>query len=101
MAGHAIYSLDRAKFSALSTFGTRPFRYHPPPGRARTSPRSGPRCTVSLPRRCRACCWSCARCGRIAAAGDEDARSEYTDELMPAVERVADEGRMLFIQADT
>jgi hypothetical protein len=32
---------------------------------------------------------------------DEDARTDYTDELMPALERVAHDRRMLFIQVDT
>jgi hypothetical protein len=35
------------------------------------------------------------------STNDTDARTDYTDELMPALERVAHDRRMLFIQVDT
>lgn len=37
----------------------------------------------------------------LKAAKNKDARRDYTEELMPAIESVASEGRMLFIQVDT
>ncbi len=35
------------------------------------------------------------------ATKNQDARQQYADDLMPAIERVARDGRMLFIQVDT
>jgi hypothetical protein len=35
------------------------------------------------------------------AAKDKEARRQYEEDLMPAIDRVGDDGRMLFIQVDT
>jgi hypothetical protein len=37
----------------------------------------------------------------LEAARDADVRQQFTEELLPAVERVATDGRLLFIQVDT
>jgi len=37
----------------------------------------------------------------IEGANDPDVREQFSDELLPAIERVAAEGRLLFIQVDT
>ena len=37
----------------------------------------------------------------IEATGDQDAREQYKATLLPAVERVADQERLLYIAVDT
>jgi hypothetical protein len=37
----------------------------------------------------------------IEAAKDPDVREQFAEELLPAIERVAADGRLLFIQVDT
>jgi hypothetical protein len=88
--------------TALSAFGTRPFRYYPPTTRKGRSAEYDPMHSMHTPgevHRMRIELRSIAE--GMAAADDADAREEYTNELMPALERIADEGRMLFIQVDT
>jgi hypothetical protein len=85
--------------SAMSRFGTVPFRYHPPGRRP-----SGwtPMHSMHPPdevRRMLAELRSVAPA--VAAAEDPDVREQFTEELLPAVERVAADGRLLFIQVDT
>ena len=62
--------------SAMSRFGTVPFRCSPPAKRRSVAP-------------------------AIEAAKDPDVREQFTQDLLPAVERVAADGRLLFIQVDT
>jgi hypothetical protein len=86
--------------SAMSRFGTVPFRYHPP-----ARPRSAdwtPMHSMHPPdevRRMLAELRSVAPA--VEAAKDPDVREQFTEELLPAVERVAADGRLLFIQVDT
>ena len=84
--------------SAMSRFGTVPFRYHPP---ARSSDWS-PMHSMHPPdevRRMLAELRSVAPA--IEADGGPDVREQFIEELLPAVERVAADGRLLFIQVDT
>jgi hypothetical protein len=86
--------------SAMSRFGTVPFRYHPP-ARRRSSDWT-PMHSMHPPdevQRMLAELRSVAPV--IQAAKDPDVREQFTEELLPAVERVAADGRLLFIQVDT
>jgi hypothetical protein len=86
--------------SAMSRFGTVPFRYHPP-----ARPRSSywtPMHSMHTPdevQRMLAELRSVAPAAE--AARDEDVRQQFAEELLPAVERVAADRRLLFIQVDT
>lgn len=42
-----------------------------------------------------------SRAPAVEADDDEDVRSQFSDELLPAVERVAADRRLLFVQVDT
>ena len=86
--------------SAMSRFGTVPFRYHPPvkqqsadwtPMHSMHPPDEVHRMLAELR----------SSASAVEAAEDQDVREQFTDELLPAVERVATEGRLLFIQVDT
>lgn len=86
--------------SAMSRFGTVPFRYHPPT--KRRSADWTPMHSMHPPdevKRMLAELRSVA--SAVEAAKDPDVREQFTEELLPAVEQVADEGRGLFIQVDT
>jgi hypothetical protein len=86
--------------SAVSRFGTVPFRYHPPA--KRRSAGWTPMHSMHPPdevKRMLAELRSVAPA--VEAAKDPDVREQFTEELLPAVERVAADGRLLFIQVDT
>jgi hypothetical protein len=88
---------------ALAAFGSRPFRYYPP---ARRRPSFDddydPMHSMHTPDEVRRMLEE-LRSVRPAleASGHAGALADYNDELLPAVERVAGEGRMLFVQTDT
>jgi hypothetical protein len=87
--------------SAMSRFGTVPFRCPAPP-RQRYSSGWTPMHSMHPPdevRRMLAELRSVAPA--VEAAKDPDVRQQFTEELRPAVERVAADGRLLFIQVDT
>lgn len=87
--------------SAMSRFGTVPFRC-PAPARPRYSSYWTPMHSMHPPdevQRMLAELRSVAPA--IEAAEDPDVREQFTEELLPAVERVAADDRLLFIQVDT
>jgi hypothetical protein len=88
---------NRINEVALSAFGTRPFRYHKQ-GAVYDDWLMHSMHTPDEVQQMRAELRSVAP---AIAAADDDVREEYTTELMPAIESIADEGRMLFIQVDT
>jgi len=86
----------------LSQFGTRPYRYHPEPGykpnwddwhamHSMHSPDEVQRLLEELT----------AAESASEASDDAHARQEYESELMPSVEKVARESRLLYIAVDT
>lgn len=86
--------------SAVSRFGTVPFRYHPTA--KRRSSDWTPMHSMHPPdevQRMLAELRSVAPA--VEAAKDSDVREQFTEDLLPAVERVAADGRLLFIQVDT
>jgi hypothetical protein len=86
--------------SVMSRFGTVPFRYSPPA--KRRSADWNPMHSMHPPdevQRMLAELRSVAP--TIEAAKDPDVREQFTQDLLPAVERVAADGRLLFIQVDT
>ena len=94
-----MWSMASRMWLALSAFGTRPFRYHPKPRRA-----SGwdPMHSMHAPDETRRMLAELRSAGAaVAASGDEDAREQYEEELIPALEGITADGRALFIQVDT
>lgn len=84
---------------AISEFGHRPFRYHPPLGyrpsmdewhawHSMHEPGNIVRLIAEL------------HAAEAAIEADEDARRDF-EELMPALERIAKEQRMLFVEVET
>jgi len=86
--------------SAMSRFGTVPFRYHPP-ARRRSSDWT-PMHSMHPPDEVRRMLTELRSVApAVVAVPDEDVREQFNEELLPAVERVAADGRVLFIQVDT
>lgn len=94
---------DRPEFpgkSAMSRFGTVPFRYHPPA--KRRSENWSPMHSMHTPEEVQRMLVELRSVALvIEAAKDPNVRQQFIEELLPAVERVAAEGRLLFIQVDT
>ena len=82
---------------ALSRFGTWPFRYHPKP-KDRFDSSHSMHTTAEVKR-------MIVELKSIESAmselDDEDTVSDYGDLLLPTLEAIADEGRMLFVFVDT
>lgn len=92
---------ERPGKSAMSRFGTVPFRC-PATARQRYSSYWTPMHSMHPPdevQRMLAELRSVAQ--GVEAVPDEEIRQQFTEELLPAVERVAADGRLLFIQVDT
>jgi hypothetical protein len=86
--------------SAMSRFGTVPFRYHPPA--ERRSSDWAPMHSMHPPDEVQRMLAELRPvAAAVEAAKDPDVREQFTGELLPAVERVAADGRLLFIQVDT
>jgi hypothetical protein len=86
--------------AAMSRFGTVPFRYHPS-ARQRSSDWT-PMHSMHPPDEVqRMLAELRAVTPALEGARDADVRQQFTEELLPAVERVAASGRLLFIQVDT
>ena len=86
--------------SAMSRFGTVPFRYHPP-ARRRSSDWT-PMHSMHPPDEVQQMLAELRSVApAVEAAKDSDVREQFTEDLLPAVERVAADGRLLFIQVDT
>jgi hypothetical protein len=87
--------------SAMSRFGTVPFRCLTPPRQRHTSYWT-PMHSMHPPDEVQRMVAELRSVGpAIEAAKDRDVREQFTEELLPAVERVAADGRLLFIQVDT
>ncbi len=87
--------------SAMSRFGTVPFRCPAPP-RQRYSSSWAPMHSMHPPdevQRMLAELRSVAPA--VEAASDEEIQQQFTEEVLPAIERVAADRRLLFIQVDT
>jgi hypothetical protein len=86
--------------TAMSRFGTVPFRYHPP-ARERSSDWT-PMHSMHPPDEVqRMLAELRSVTPALAAAQGGDVRQQFTEELLPAIERIAADGRLLFIQVDT
>lgn len=86
--------------STMSRFGTVPFRYHPPA--RRRSADWTPMHSMHPPDEVRRMLGELRSVApAVEAAKDPDVREQFAEELLPAVERVAADGRLLFIQVDT
>jgi hypothetical protein len=86
--------------SAMSRFGTVPFRYHPSAGR-RSSDWT-PMHSMHPPDEVQRMLTELRSVApAVESVPDEDVRQQFTEELLPAVERVAADRRVLFIQVDT
>ena len=90
--------------SAMSRFGTVPFRYRPPAKRPASAPWSDwtPMHSMHPPDEVRRMLEE-SRSVRpaVEAAKNPDVREQFAEELLPALERIAADGRMLFLQVDT
>jgi hypothetical protein len=87
--------------SAMSRFGTVPFRCSAP-ARQRYSSYWTPMHSMHPPDEVQRMLVELRSVApAIEAAKDPDVREQFTEELLPAVESVAAEGRLLFIQVDT
>lgn len=91
---------------ALSGFGTRPYRYHPPPVRKRARRFEDdawhPYHSMHTPDEVRQMLEEFRSIQpAIVQSGREDALRDYEEELMPVLERLAQKGRMLFVGVDT
>jgi hypothetical protein len=87
--------------SAMSRFGTVPLRCPAPP-RRRYASYWTPMHSMHPPDEVRQMLAELQSVApAVEAARDPEVRSQFSDELLPAVERVAADGRLLFIQVDT
>lgn len=86
--------------SAMSRFGTVPFRYHPVarspqaywhPMHSMNPPDEVQRMVTELE----------SVAPAVQASKNSDVQEQFTGELLPAIKKVADDGRLLFIQVDT
>ena len=86
----------------LTHFGHRLYRYHPDPEKRLAFDGWVPYHSMHTPEEVQQMieALNVAR-PTIEASGDEDALRDYEEELMPALDKIADRGRMLFIQLDT
>lgn len=92
---------NRITESPLSHFGTRPYRFHPDSKYRRyddwTSNHS-----MHTPEEVHQILAALKEAGPIIAkTKDADARRDYEEELLPALEQIASENRMLYIGVDT
>lgn len=97
--------------TALSTFGTRPFRFFPAPKAKKKgwfSFGSGsddewtPMHSMHAPDEVQKMQAELKAAGpAIKAAKNDEAREQYEENLMPALETIVQDGRMLFVQVDT
>lgn len=93
---------DRITDSILSQFGHRPYRYRPVAGHSRGGDDWYPNHSMHTPGEVQKLLeeLKAAEAAMRAATG-EQVRLEYEKELMPAVEKTARSGRMLYIAVDT
>jgi hypothetical protein len=93
---------NRVTTSVLSHFGTRPYRYHPPAGRTLEWGDWTPNHSMHTPEEVRRLLEELREArAAILSASVEVARSDYEEELLPGVERIAHAGRLLYIAVDT
>ena len=86
----------------LSHFGTRPYRFHPPAGWRPTFGEWMPYHSMHTPDEVRRLLQELKEAGpTILSASQKDAKRDYEEELLPAVEKVARTGRLLYIAVDT
>jgi hypothetical protein len=91
---------ERPGKSAMSRFGTVPFRFHPTA--SDESSDWTPMHSMHPPEEVKQMLTEIQSVAATVEASDEDdIRKQFTDELLPALEQVAADGRMLFIQVDT
>ncbi|HUE75118.1 MAG TPA: hypothetical protein VMP01_29890 [Pirellulaceae bacterium] len=86
---------------AMSTFGTRPFRYH---GGAKQKVKFGdwsPMHSMHPPEEVQRMVQELESIKPSIDAADDEVQRQYEEELLPALTKIAKDGRMLFIQVDT
>ncbi len=93
--------LNRITDAAVSHFGARPYRYHPPADRVPEWGDWTPYHSMHTPDEVVRLLEELKAAGpSILAAQDDDARGDY-ERLLPAVEKVARDGRLLYVGVDT
>ena len=86
----------------LSHFGKRPYRFHPPAGWRPTFGGWMPYHSMHTPEEVQRLLQELKEAGpTILSASHKDAKRDYEEELLPAVEKVARTGRLLYIAVDT
>jgi hypothetical protein len=93
---------NRVTGSILSHFGTRPYRYRPRTDRPLRWGDWTPNHSMHTPEEVRSLLEELREAGpAILSAPEEGARLDYEKELLPAVDKVARTGRLLYIAVDT
>ena len=86
---------------AMSTFGTRPFRYHPPANRKTKFGDWSPMHSMHPPEEVQRMVQELESIKPAIDASDDEVRRQYQEDLLPALTKIAKDGRMLFIQVST
>ncbi len=93
--------VDQITDAVISHFGTRPYRYHPRINRRPRWEDWTPSHSMHTPDEVARLLEELKAAGpSILAAPDDDARADY-EQLLPAVEKVARAGRLLYVGVDT
>lgn len=86
---------------ALSAFGNRPFRYHPPAKRVTRFDDWSPTHSMHPPEEVQKMLAELKSVEAAIVASNDEVRRQYEEELLPSVAKVAKDGRLLFIGVDT
>lgn len=86
---------------ALSAFGLQPFRYVPVPPSAAPWEDWHPMHSMHTPDVVQRMQQEFLNLASVVEEADEDVQQQYNEELMPALEAIVNDGRLLFIQVDT
>ncbi len=88
--------------AVVSHFGTRPFRYHQPTDRPPQWGDWAPSHSMHTPEEVARLLEELKQAGpSILAAPSDSARTDYEERLLPAVEKIARAGRLLYVGVDT
>lgn len=94
--------VDRVVDDPLSHFGARPFRYHPDPKKTLAWEDWRPWHSMHTAEETKQLYAELESAGpAIEKSKDEQARSDYEEQLMPALEKIVKARRMLFVHVDT
>lgn len=102
IANHHGVRPNESSEKAISRFGKAPYRYHRPPGKTRGANAWFPYQSMHMPDEVRQLLEEVKAAEDTVMQGDDqNAREEYEEQLLPALEQVAAEGRVLLIVVDT